>query len=145
VVEGEALQVPAKSVDLRWDGEGLRFSGETDGQSLSISGKGDPPGLGPGPMELLLFAVGSCTAMDVISILRKMRQPVEDFRIEVRGERAQEHPKKYTSIEVVYRFKGELDEGRVARAIELSETKYCSVEATLRDALPITSRFVIER
>jgi putative redox protein len=144
-MEGEAVQVPAKTVDLRWEGEGLRFAGQTDGQTQSISGKGDPPGLGPGPMELLLFAVGSCTGMDVVSILRKMRQPVEEFRIEVRGERAQEHPRKYTSIEVVYRFRGDLDEQRVARAIELSETKYCAVEATLRDALPITSRYVIER
>jgi len=144
-MEDVAVQVPATSVELRWEGEGLRFAGETDGQSLGISGKGDPPGLGPAPMELLLFAVGGCTGMDVISILRKMRQPVEDFRIEVRGERAQEHPKKYTSIELIYYFKGDLDEQRVARAIELSETKYCSVEATLRDALPITSRFVVER
>jgi putative redox protein len=96
-------------------------------------------------MELLLIAVGGCTGMDVISILRKMRQPVEDLRIEVRGERAQEHPRQYTSIELVYHVKGAVDEQRLARAIELSESRYCSVEATLLDAPTIGSRFVVER
>ena len=83
--------------------------------------------------------------MDVLSILKKMRQPVEAFSIEVGGTRAEEHPKRYTSLEVVYRLKGDLDEAKVARAIELSETRYCSVEATLRPGVPITSRFDIER
>jgi putative redox protein len=137
--------VASKSAELVWLGEGLRFLGASEGESIRISGLGDPSGLGPGPMELLLLALGSCTGMDIVSILRKMRQPVEEFRIEVHGERAEEHPKRYTSIEVVYRFKGDLEEGRVARAIELSESRYCSVEATLRDSVPITSRYVIER
>jgi putative redox protein len=137
--------VAGKSAELLWLGGGLRFQGTSGGESIAISGLGDPPGLGPGPMELLLLAVGGCTGMDVVSILRKMRQPVEEFRIEVHGERAEEHPRKYTSIEVVYRFRGDLNEDRVARAIELSETRYCAVEATLRDSVSITSRYVIER
>jgi putative redox protein len=134
-----------KSAELVYKGDGLLFQGTSEGESIAISGKGDPPAMGPGPMELLLLALGSCTGMDVISILRKMRQPVEEFRIEVHGEMAEKHPKRYTSIEVVYSFKGELDAARVQRAIELSETRYCSVEATLRDAVPITSRFSVER
>jgi putative redox protein len=95
-------------------------------------------------MELLAVSLAGCTSMDVVSILVKMRQPLESFRVEVRGEKAEEHPKRFTSLEVVYYLKGALDEQKVRRAIELSETKYCSVEATLSPALPITSRYVIE-
>jgi putative redox protein len=83
--------------------------------------------------------------MDVASILLKMRQPLEAFSVEVAGERAEEHPRRYTSLEVVYRLKGDLDERKVERAIQLSEERYCSVEATLKPALPITSRYEIER
>ena len=61
------------------------------------------------------------------------------------GETAAEHPRRFMSLEVVYHLKGDLDEKKVRRAIELSETRYCSVEATLRPAVPITSRYVIER
>ena len=96
-------------------------------------------------METLATALGACTAMDVASILVKMRQPLEGFRVEVSGERAEEHPKKFLSLEVVYHLKGDLDERKVERAIELSEERYCSVEATLKPALPIASRYVIER
>ena len=61
------------------------------------------------------------------------------------GERAEDHPKRFLSLEVVYHLKGDLDERKVERAISLSEERYCSVEATLRPAVPITSRYVIER
>ncbi len=74
-----------------------------------------------------------------------MRQPLEGLRVEVSGEKADEHPKRYLSLEIVYRLRGELDEHKVKRAIELSESKYCSVEATLRPGVRISSRFVIER
>ena len=104
----------------------------------------DEPGHGPTPMQLLALSLAACTAMDVLSILVKMRQPVEDFTVEVSGERAEEHPSRFLTIDVIYRFKGALDEKKVQRAIQLSETKYCSVEGTLRDAVPITSQYVIE-
>ena len=96
-------------------------------------------------MQALAVALGGCTSMDVLSILKKMRQPVESFRVEVSGERAGEHPKRYTSLEVVYYVKGDVDEAKLARAIELSETRYCSVAATLRPGVTLTSRFVVER
>jgi putative redox protein len=83
--------------------------------------------------------------MDVASILLKMRQPLEAFSVEVSGERAEDHPKRFTSLDVVYHLRGDLDERKVARAIELSEERYCSVEATLRPAVPIRSRYIIER
>jgi putative redox protein len=73
-----------------------------------------------------------------------MRQPLEDPRVEVHGEKADEHPKRFFSLEVVYYLKGALGENKVRRASELSETKYCSVEATPRPAVNISSRYVLE-
>lgn len=132
------------AVSVHWKDEGLLFAGETPNGSVGLASGLDPEGSGSRPMDLLAVALGGCTAMDVLSILRKMRQPVEAFSVAVNGERAEEHPKRFTSLEVVYRFKGDLDEAKVARAIELSETRYCSVEATLRPGVPISSRFEIE-
>lgn len=132
-------------VTVRWKNNGLRFEGVTPNGRVDLASALDPGGSGCRPMELLAVALGGCTAMDVLSILEKMRQPVEALSVDVSGARAGEHPKRYTSLEVVYRFKGDLDEAKVARAIELSETRYCSVEATLRPSVPITSRFEVER
>jgi putative redox protein len=96
------------------------------------------------PMELLLIALGSCTAVDVISILQKKRQRVTDYRVEVKGERRAEHPRAYTRFEVRHVVRGHnVSEKAVAQAVELSETKYCSVAATLRPAAEITSSYEI--
>ncbi len=97
------------------------------------------------PMELLLLALGSCTAVDVISILNKKRERVTNYRVEVRGERRDEHPRKYTRLEVRHIVRGHgVSEKAVAQAIELSETKYCSVAATLSPAAEIVSSFEIQ-
>lgn len=135
----------SQPVELVWKGEGLRFEASTAHGVVDLASGLDEPGNGVTPMELLATALGGCTAMDVASILVKMREPLEAFTVEVTGERAEEHPKRFTSLEVVYRFKGDLDERKVERAITLSEERYCSVEATLRPAVSITSRYVIER
>ncbi|MCS6963447.1 OsmC family protein [Thermoflexus sp.] len=99
---------------------------------------------GPRPMEMLLVALAGCTAMDVLSILRKKRQPLEGFSMEVRGERASEHPKVYTDIDVLYVVKGNVDPQALVRAIELSVTKYCSVSAMLRKTARIRYRYRVE-
>ncbi len=96
------------------------------------------------PVELLLIALGSCTAVDVVSILRKKREQVTDYRVEVRGERRAEHPRSFTRMEVKHILRGrKLSEKAVAQAIELSETKYCSVAATLRPTAEIVSSYEI--
>lgn len=96
------------------------------------------------PMELLLIALGSCTAVDVVSILKKKRERLTDYRVEVRGERRSEHPRSYTRLEVRHILRGhKLSEKSVAQAIELSETKYCSVAATLRPAAEIVTSYEI--
>ena len=96
------------------------------------------------PMELLLLALGSCTAVDVVSILKKKRERVTDYRVEVSGERRDEYPRKYTRMEVRHILRGHsLSERAVAQAIELSETKYCSVAASLRPTVEIISSYKI--
>jgi putative redox protein len=132
-------------VAVRWKKQGLLLEGVTPHGRVDLASTLDEKGQGPTPMELLAVSLGGCTAMDVISILRKMRQPLEELRVEVRGETAEEHPRRFVSLEIVYHFTGALDEDKVRRAVELSETRYCSVEATLRPAVPITSQVVFER
>ena len=96
------------------------------------------------PVELLLIALGSCTAVDVISILQKKRERVTDYRVEVRGTRREEHPRAYTRMEVRHIVRGHnVSERAVASAVELSETKYCSVAATLRPGVEIVTSYEI--
>jgi putative redox protein len=101
-------------------------------------------GSAPTPVELLLVALGSCTAVDVISILKKKQEQVSAYRVEVRGERRAEHPRSYSRMEVHHIVTGRgISEKAVSQAIELSETKYCSVAATLRPTAEIVSTFEI--
>jgi putative redox protein len=96
------------------------------------------------PMELLLLALGGCTAVDVVSILKKKREQVTGYRVEVSGTRREEHPRAYTRMEVRHVVSGRnVSERAVAQAIELSETKYCSVAATLRPGVEIVTTFEI--
>jgi len=95
-------------------------------------------------MELLLVALGSCSAVDVVSILTKKRQDVSAYRVEVRGERRDEHPRSYKRMAVHHIVTGRnISEQSVAQAIQLSEEKYCSVAATLRPTAEIVSSFEI--
>jgi putative redox protein len=114
--------------------EGLKFKGiNEDGKTVLMDGK--PPfggGEYPSPVELLLMALGGCTAMDVISILNKKRLKVESFSVEVEGKRRDTHPKVFTEITVRYSFVGNLPEKAVLQAIRLSMEKYCSVSAMLK-------------
>jgi putative redox protein len=99
----------------------------------------------PGPMELLLLALGGCTATDVVAILTKKKQNLVALEVEVSGERATESPMVWTRLELVYRLRGNLDEDAVKHTIQLSEEKYCSVAAMLRRSAPITFRYEIQR
>ncbi|HEX8176804.1 MAG TPA: OsmC family protein [Pyrinomonadaceae bacterium] len=96
------------------------------------------------PVELLLIALGSCTAVDVVSIMRKKRERVTDYRVEIRGERRAEYPRKFTRMEVKHIVRGHnISEKALAQAIELSDEKYCSVAATLRPGVEIVSSYEI--
>jgi putative redox protein len=119
-----------KTASVQLDGTGLRFNARTrSGHSLVVDGaEGDA---GPRPTELLLVALAGCTAMDVISILRKKRQVVEDYEVVVRGDQSPEHPAAFTEIEVMHVVRGPVDPEAVRRAVELSATRYCAVDAAL--------------
>lgn len=96
------------------------------------------------PLEMLLVAVAGCTAMDVISILLKKRQDVTDYRVEIEGTRADEHPRKFLKFHINHIVHGRGVSARaVADAMELSDTKYCSVAATVRPTAEITTSFEI--
>ncbi|MBK8047924.1 MAG: OsmC family protein [Anaerolineales bacterium] len=98
-------------------------------------------GEGPGvsPMQMLLLGVGGCTAIDMVDILTKQRQPLEDLEIEISAERAQDYPMAYTKMHIHYIFYGAgLDPHKVERAIELSVEKYCGAHATLAAGVDIT-------
>ena len=100
--------------------------------------------MGLGPMNLLLCALGSCTGMDIVNILRKQKQNPTSFQVLLRGERNEEYPKYYKKIEVRYIVKGkDVEKNAVERAIRLSREKYCSVEATLLRNPEIVSSYEI--
>ncbi len=101
-------------------------------------------GLGPLPKELLLKSLTGCTAMDVISILRKMQVLPDTFRIEADAEVSSEHPKVFTKIHLKYIYSGSTPEDKIKRAVELSQEQYCSVSAMLKKAVPITYEIVKE-
>ncbi len=127
--------------------EGMQFVGTADsGHAVvmdapqSVGGKNT----GSKPSELLLMALGGCSGMDVISILRKKKQDVSNFEINVSGETAGSHPKMYTSMHIEYIVTGKnISEEAVKRAIELSLDKYCLVGATLGKAAKITHSYKV--
>src|SRR6266700_3586690 len=97
----------------------------------------------PGPMELVLLALGACTATDVVIILEKKRQKLEALEVICSGERAAEPPTVWTKLQLLYRLRGQLDDAAVKHAIQLSEDKYCSVAAMLRKAAALSWRYEI--
>jgi putative redox protein len=121
-----------------------RFSGCTpSGHVVAIDTDRDRNSA-PSPMELLLVALGSCTGVDVVSILKKKREDVTGYKVEVRGERRAEHPRSYRRMELHHVVTGRNVSARaVAQAIELSEQKYCSVAATFRPTAEIVSSYEI--
>ena len=132
-----------KVMHLRYTGEEAFVAESASGHAIVTSFSQDHMSA-PSPMELVLIALGGCSGADVISILEKKRQRVSAYDIEVRGVRRDEHPRVYTEIEVIHRVRGDqIDERAVARAIELSETKYCSVSAMLAASAKVTMRYEI--
>lgn len=98
----------------------------------------------PTPMEVLLMAAAGCTMVDVVSIMEKKRQPISDYRIEISSDRREDHPRAFTKMHLKHIVTGSnITEEALARAIELSDEKYCSVAATIRPTVEITTSFEI--
>ncbi len=129
--------------------EGMHFDVDLgSGYRVELDARPEQGGTGSGarPMEMLLAGLAGCTGIDVISILRKSRQEVTGFQVLVKGERREEFPQIYTHIFVEYLVRGRnLSEEAVRRAIELSETKYCSAGTMLGAVAKIESSFRIEQ
>ena len=123
--------------------DGLAFEGSA-ASGFKVNMDSRQGGTGFSPMELLLVSVAGCTGMDVIDILRKKRQAVTGFEVQVTGTRAEDYPRKFTAIRIHFVVTGrQVDPEAVRRSIELSETKYCSVAATVSGTAKITTDFEI--
>jgi putative redox protein len=131
-----------QTATIQWIGEQKFVATSPSGHALTLDSD-RASNKAPGPMELLLIALGACTATDVVIVLEKKRQKLEALEVICSGERAAEPPTVWKSLEILYRLRGKLDEAAVKRAIELSEEKYCSVSATLRKTATLTWRYEI--
>ena len=133
------------TIDIAWN-EKMRFSTNVNGHDMILDADESVGGedKGPRPKPLMLVALGGCTGMDVISILRKMRVDVDDFHVKIEGELTGEHPRYYHKIHVVYEFRGKgLPMDKLEKAISLSEERYCGVSAVYRQAAEMTSEIRI--
>jgi putative redox protein len=128
--------------------EDMQFVGEGEtGHAIVMDSSEENGGHNTGarPMEVLLMGVLGCTAMDVISILKKKRQPIKGLKIFATGDRAAEHPKYYTKIQLEYVAYGDVELEALERSAQLSEDKYCSAIATVRGRAEITRVCRVEK
>jgi putative redox protein len=134
-----------QEINLEWL-ENMAFKTQLNGHELILdaSPEGGGEDRGPRPKILMMVALAGCTGMDVVSILRKMRVEVEGFNVRVEGELTEEHPKHYTSMKVIYEFKGkDLPMEKLEKAVNLSEERYCGVNASYKKAMAITTEIRI--
>lgn len=135
-----------KQAMVTWTG-GMAFESQTgSGHAVQMDARPDVGGenKGPRPTELLLAALGGCTGMDVVSILRKMRVQFDRFEMAIEADEAEEHPKAFQSFRMVYRLWGaDVPADKVKRAVELSQTTYCSVSALFKQGATVTHRLEI--
>jgi putative redox protein len=132
-------------IEAVWQGD-WRFDAQTGTGHTVIMDAAVADGgteAGPRPMELLIAGIAGCTGMDVVSILETMRQDVRSYRIKVTGARREDHPKVFTHIVIEHLIEGKVDEKRLARAIRLSNEKYCSAQAMVNGVAEIETRYTI--
>jgi putative redox protein len=130
-----------KEVTVTWLND-LTFDAQLGRHHLMLDSAASPEtARGPSPVQLVLAGVAGCTAMDVVSILRKARQPFTSVAVRAEGESAADHPRRFTHVTLVYEVRGPgVDPAVVARAVQLSEERYCSVSATLRERVMVSTR-----
>ena len=128
--------------NVRWIGEQKFVAVSPSGHALALDSE-SASNTAPTPMELLLMALGACTATDIVIILEKKRQPLDSLEVICSGERAADPPRVWTKLDILFRLRGKLEERGVKQAIQLSEEKYCSVSATLKKSAELTWRYEI--
>ena len=124
---------------LTWSGE-LTFTASSGSQTMTVDGKG---AAGPSPVQVLAFGIAGCMAMDVVDILRKGRHPLTGLDVAFHGERAEEPPRRLTSVTLTFTVHGDVPENAVRRAIALSHEKYCSVSNSLRGDITFITEFEV--
>lgn len=132
-------------INTEWKGD-MTFEADVNGHKVMMDANIESGGhdTGSSPKKLLLVALSGCTGMDVVSILKKMRIEIEKCNIEVQGDVAEEHPKRYTKMHVIYKFTGKnLPIEKLQKAVSLSEETYCGVEALYKMAIKVTSEIQI--
>lgn len=128
------------TINVKWMGD-MAFEAAIREHKVLMDANEDSGGhnKGPRPKPMLMASLAGCTGMDVMSILKKMKVEAKGLNIRVEGIIAEEHPKIYTSLHLIYEFTGEnLPMDRLVRAIELSQEKYCGVSLSLQKAMPVT-------
>ncbi|PIP95553.1 MAG: osmotically inducible protein C [Bdellovibrio sp. CG12_big_fil_rev_8_21_14_0_65_39_13] len=123
--------------NLTWKKNQLQFSSETRGHLVNMDTPESTNQIGPSPKELVLQGLAGCSAMDVISILEKMRQPVEEFTIKATTDLTDDHPRVFTNLKMIFELKGSLDPEKCKKSVEYSLTKYCGVAAMLSKVTPV--------
>jgi len=131
-----------QTANVKWIGGQQFVAVSPSGHALAMDSDRQS-NTGPGPMELLLMALGGCTATDIVIILEKKRQKLQSLEVICSGERAADPPQVWTKLEILFRLRGNIDEAAAQRAIQLSEEKYCSVSATLKKSAELTWRYEI--
>ena len=131
-----------QTATIQWTGEQKFLATSPSGHAVLFDSDRES-NKAPGPMEMVLMALGACTATDIVIILTKKRQKLESLEVICSGERALQPPTVWTKLEIVYRLRGVLEENAVKHAIALSEEKYCSVQAMLKKTAKITLRYEI--
>ncbi len=133
------------TVNLRWAGARLMLGVDSRGATIPIGydREKEPPWNAVKPSDLLLLAAASCSAYDVVTILEKQREPLRGLEVQCTGEQLSEQPYQFVSVHLHYVISGDIDPKKVARAIQLSEEKYCSVLATLRPGVKLSSDYEI--
>lgn len=134
-----------ESIDLAWLDE-MTFEADVAGYKIRLDSDPEHGGrnMGPKPKPLMMVALAGCTGMDVVSLMRKMRVDFESLNIRVEGDMAEEHPKKFDKMKIIYEVKGaSVDRAKVEKAVALSQEKYCGVSANFRDAMDLSHEIVI--
>ena len=140
------METKTKEVKLEWLRSRMFIGTDHLGTSIAIGydRESEPEGKAINPSDMLLLAAASCSAYDVVQILEKSKQPLENLKVEVKAEQSQDPPYPYVSLHFNYIIKGAVDPDKIKRAMQLSEDKYCSVLATLKPGLVFTSEYTLE-
>jgi len=136
----------ANTAKVSWVDGALFVAESGSGHTFTMDGAADIGGrnLGARPMEVMLIGMGGCTAIDVVSMLKKQRQDIEGVEVALVGERATEHPMVYTEVKLVYTVRGrKLNKALVERAVSLSDEKYCSATAMFKKSAKVTHEVVL--